>query len=182
MSTVALTYRDYAALPDDGRRYELWEGTLHELTSPATRHQHVLGKLHVILCRHVDERALGLVYVAPLDVILSDHTVLQPDIIFVARNHASVVADRGVEGPPTLAIEILSPSTAADDRGRKRDLYARYGVPFYWIVDGEAETVEAYVLEGDSYRLAASAAGMTPVDLPPFEGLGLAPASLFPPR
>ena len=178
-----LTYRDYAALPDDGHRYELWEGDLHEVTSPGIRHQRIAFKLARVLADHVETLGLGEVFCSPLDVLLSDLTVLQPDVTFVGVNRSdTATADHGIEGAPTLVVEILSSSTAADDRGRKRELYARYGVPYYWIVDGDAETIEAYVLEGESYRLSARAAGEQTVDLPPFDRLDLVPATLFPAR
>ncbi len=86
------------------------------------------------------------------------------------------VRERGIEGPPTLVIEILSPSTTQTDRVRKRQLYARHGVPYYWMVDGEARAIEAYVLGPDGYTLALRAIGDAPVSPPPFEGLALVPA------
>jgi len=81
---------------------------------------------------------------------------------------------------PELAVEILSPSTAAIDRGRKRRLYARYGVPYLWFVDPIARDIEALTLRGGDYAVAVSVAGEQPVDLPPFTDLGLVPASLWP--
>jgi Uma2 family endonuclease len=77
-------------------------------------------------------------------------------------------------------MEILSPTTAVIDRGTKRQLYGRHGVPCYWIVDPEARTVEAWVLVEGSYRLATRASGAEPVSLPPFSDLALIPASLWP--
>jgi Uma2 family endonuclease len=87
---------------------------------------------------------------------------------------------RGVEGAPTLAVEILSPSTAVVDRTRKRELYARYGVPYLWFVDPDTRELAAHVLESGEYRLAARVSGTEPVDLPPFTDLGLVPSSLWP--
>ena len=87
---------------------------------------------------------------------------------------------RGVEGPPTLAIEILSPSTAPTDRTRKRALYARYGVPYLWLVDPDARDVEAHVLRAPEYVVQARVSRPQPVDLPPFTNLGLVPSSLWP--
>ena len=87
---------------------------------------------------------------------------------------------RGVEGAPTLAVEILSPSTAAIDLTRKRELYARYGVPYLWFIHLDARELEAQVLDSGAYRLAARISGTQPVDLPPFTDLGLVPSSLWP--
>src|SRR5262245_37933879 len=102
MSKVIMTYRDYAALPDDGKRYELYEGELVEMPSPTLRHQRAIGNLYTILRRHVDRHGLGEVLLAPFDVILSDTTVFQPDILFIDRTRGSVLAEHGVEGAPTL--------------------------------------------------------------------------------
>ena len=181
---VALTYRDYAALPDDGKRYEIHDGELWEMAAPTLLHQILLGRLFALLNAHVTAQGLGLVMVAPLDVILSDRptetTILQPDIVYVATARGEALHMRGVEGPPTLVVEIFSPSTAAIDRTRKRDLYARYGVPNLWFVDPDAREIEAHVLESGVYRLARRVSGAEPVDLPPFVDLGLVPSSLWP--
>src|SRR5262249_34935151 len=107
-------------------------------------------------------------------------TVLQPDLLYVEANRSNVLQTRGVEGPPTLAVEIFSPSTMRIDRGRKRQLYARHGVPFLWFVDPDAREIEALVLGAGDYTVAACVSGDRPVDLPPFTGLGLVPDSLWP--
>ena len=180
---TALTYRDYAALPDDGKRYEIHDGELIEMSAPTPWHQIVLLNLATALDAHVRARTLGRVLVAPLDVILSDRpgetTILQPDIIFLDRTRLGLISQRAIEGPPTLAVEILSPSTAMIDRTRKRQLYARYRVPNYWLVDVDARDIEACVLRSGEYVLAARVSGAEPVDLSPFVGLGLVPASLW---
>jgi Uma2 family endonuclease len=177
---IALTYRDYEALPNDGKRYEIHDGELYVTAAPTSDHQIVLTRLLAFLHAHVEARQLGIVLPAPLDVILADTTILQPDIVYIDRQRRSSLAKRGMEGPPTLAIEILSPTTAVVDRGAKRHLYARYGVPYFWIVDLEARAVEAYELRGPDYICVATAAGPQPTDLPPFGDLGLVPDGLWP--
>jgi Uma2 family endonuclease len=181
---VAWTYQDYAALPDDGKRYEIHDGELSEMSAPTMLHQILLLELAMVLAAHVRTRNLGLVMVAPLDVILidtpSETTVLQPDIVYLDNGRLDAARMRGVEGAPTLAVEILSPSTAVTDRTRKRELYARYGVPHLWFVDPDTRELAAHVLESGEYRLAARVSGTEPVDLPPFTDLGLVPASLWP--
>ena len=177
------TYADYAALPDDGKRYEIHDGELCELTSPNIRHQIVSGNLNDVLRAHVKGKRLGTVLYAPIDVILSDlpteTTVLQPDLLYIDPTRQSVLRMRGVDGAPTLAVEIFSPSTIRIDRGRKRRLYARYGVPNLWFVDPIERCVEALVLDAGDYTLAARVSGDRPVDLPPFTDLGLVPDSLW---
>ena len=178
------TYADYAAMPDDGKRYEIHDGELCELTGPNTRHQIVSANLSDVLRAHVKSRRLGIVLYAPLDVILSDRptetTVLQPDLIYVDPSRQRALQMRGVDGAPTLAVEIFSPSTIHIDRGRKRALYARYGVPYLWFVDPVARDIEALVLTAGDYSIAARVSGARPVDVPPFIGLGLVPDSLWP--
>jgi Uma2 family endonuclease len=178
--SAVLTYHDYAALPEDGRRYELHDGALSMTPAPGTLHQRVSRNLGVLLHRHVEARQLGEVFFAPLDVILSETTVVQPDLVYIDGAHRRAVSSRGIEGPPTLVVEILSPSTATIDRVTKPHLYARYGVPHLWLVDPEAQALEALVLEPGGYSLAVRAVGATPVGPPPFQDLALVPSSLWP--
>ena len=173
-----LTYSDYAALPDDGRRYELHHGELTVTPAPGLRHQRVDIALGSRLYNHVRARGLGEVLPAPTDCILSDITVLQPDLLYVATDRLAIISERGIEGAPTLVIEVLSPSTARLDRDRKMRLYAEHGVPYYWIVDPEARSIEAFALAGAAYAPAARLTS-EPAALPPFSDLTLDPASIW---
>lgn len=177
---VVLTYKEYAALPADGRRYELHEGELSVTPAPSPRHQRILGSLNEIVRQHVRARNLGEVLFAPVDCILDETTVVQPDLVYLDPTRLGAVSDRGIEGPPTLVVEILSPTTTLIDRSTKLQLYARHGVPHYWIVDPDARAVEAYGLTGSGYQLAARASGSVPVSLPPFPDLDLIPDALWP--
>lgn len=176
---VLLTYQDYAELPADGRRYEILEGELAVNPAPNPNHQRCLGRLHVLTWLHATTHGLGEVLMAPLDVILDEFTIVQPDLVYLDPSRAGQVSERGIEGPPTLVVEVLSPSTARVDRVRKRQLYARFGVPYYWIVAPDNRSVEAYALEGEDYRLLATATGRQPVGLAPFPSLELVPESLW---
>jgi len=177
---VILTYKDYEALPADGRRYELHDGEVSVTPAPGSTHQRISRNLLVILHQHVTARGLGEVLDAPIDCILSDSSIVQPDIVFVETGRLSAISARGVEGPPSLVVEILSPSTAQIDRGVKLQLYARYGVLYYWIVDPEARSIEAFRVSGAAYQLAGRLEGTPPAALPPFVDLALDPASLWP--
>ena len=177
---VRLTYADYAELPDDGRRYELHEGELSVTPAPGTSHQATLLNLAVILHGHVRARGLGEILPAPTDCILDNFTVVQPDIVFVEAARRSVVSERGIEGAPTLAVEVISPSTGAIDRRRKLQLYARYAVPCYWIVDPPARTIETHALAHGQYQAAGVLSGATPASLPPFGDLTLSPEEIWP--
>jgi Uma2 family endonuclease len=179
MARTILTYADYAALPDDGRRYELHEGELSVTPAPGVRHQRVSARLFDTLRHHVETRRLGEVLYAPVDCILTDSTVVQPDIVYVSPDLSALISERAIEGAPTLAVEILSPSSERIDRQRKLDLYARHGVPYYWIVDPAARVIVAHVLTAGAYHLAARLAGEAPQALPPFDGLRLDPAAIW---
>jgi Uma2 family endonuclease len=179
-SGVVLTYEDYAALPDDGRRYEIHEGVLSVTPGPGTPHQRISAKLYGLLHRHVEAHSLGEVLYAPVDVILSGTTVVQPDLLFVDTARASAVSIRGIEGPPSLVVEIISPSTPTIDRRTKLQLYARHRVPYYWIVDPDVRAIDGYELADDVYRLALRASGTAQGALPPFPELRFTPDSLWP--
>src|SRR2546422_9215581 len=106
---ILLTYRDYCELPDDGRRYEIHDGELSGTPAPNPRHQRLVGAIYRILFAHVRSGGLGEVLLSPIDVILSDIAIVQPDVVYLERSRAGAVSSRGIEGTPTLAVEILSP-------------------------------------------------------------------------
>jgi Uma2 family endonuclease len=176
---IVLTYKEYEALPADGRRYEIHEGELSVVPAPSPEHQIISGNLFMILSSHVKAKGIGRVLYAPLDVVLSDTSIVQPDIVYLDPARLGSLSRRGVEGPPTLVVEILSPTTTLIDRSTKHQLYARHGVPFFWLVDPEGRMVEAFILGPQGYTLAVRASGSGPVCPPPFPDINLIPASLW---
>jgi Uma2 family endonuclease len=154
---ILLTYDDYCLLPNDRNRYEILDGELSVTPAPTTRHQTALGNLYRFLANHVVANQLGKLFIAPTDLILASTTVVQPDLIFVGNDRLNIVTERAIEGSPTLVIEILSPTTHRTDRVTKAQLYAKYQVPQYWLMDPDQRTLEAYELVIDRYDLAASA-------------------------
>ena len=142
-----LTYADLAAMSEDGMRRELLDGELLVSPSPRTRHQEISWRLTAILAQHLDASGGGRAFAAPLDVVFDDHTVLEPDLLFIGEDRAGIITEKNIQGSPSLVIEILS--EARVDRVRKRDLYARFEVPEYWIVDPDADRIEIYRF-GDS--------------------------------
>lgn len=147
------TYEDYLQIPDDGQRYEIIWGELHVVPSPIPAHQRIAISLASLLLAHVRSNRLGEVYAAPLDVVLAVHNVVQPDVLFIAQEHLSIVTATNVTGAPDLVVEVLSPGTAARDRSTKRDAYAAAGVPHYWLVDPRSRSLEAYELRQAAYAL-----------------------------
>ncbi len=153
------TYDDYAALPDDGNRYEVIEGELVMAPAPRVSHQRCSGNLYFILRQHVESHRLGEVLAAPCDVVLDKRNVLQPDLIFISNARAEVVTELNLQGAPDLAVEILSPSSLRRVRVQKMRIYARHGVPHLWLIDAQARTLEEFVLDGSTYRLASTGEG-----------------------
>ena len=168
---VILTYDDYAQIPNDRNRYELFEGELVVTPSPSWAHQTVVTNLAWAVSDYVRRNNLGKVAVAPMDVLLSNITVVQPDLLFVARERLSIIQPRYVQGPPDLVVEVISPSTVANDRQVKQQLYARYAVPHFWLFDPEERRADAYQLTEGNYQLAATAEGSERFAAPPYPDL-----------
>jgi Uma2 family endonuclease len=147
-----LTYDDYLTLPNDGKRYQILEGELDVTPAPSTMHQKVSARLEFRLMGHVEEHNLGLVLHAPVDVLLDEQNVVQPDIVFVSNKRLPIVEDRYIAGAPDLVVEILSPTTSRIDRGIKSALYARFGVAWYWLVDPAERCLEEYEIRSGGYH------------------------------
>ena len=146
---VKVTYFEYSTLPETGPRYQLVEGELIMTPAPSYRHQTVQVRLTVALYNFAEPRGLGIVRGSPLDVILSQDSSPQPDVVYVSAARRSIIAPEGLRGAPDLCIEVLSERTKSLDRVAKRALYARHGVTEYWIVDPDANTVDLYRLQED---------------------------------
>jgi Uma2 family endonuclease len=146
------TYDDYKKLPDDGNRYEILNGVLLLMPSPKDSHQNAAGWIYHHLVIHVRLAGLGKVRMAPLDVKLDEKNTFQPDVLVVLNEHLDRLTEDGVMGAPDLTVEVLSPSTALEDRVDKHREYALAGVPEYWIVSTERHTVEVFTLKGREYR------------------------------
>ncbi len=145
-----LTVEDLDALPDDGHRYEIIDGTLIVSPGPELRHQTVQSELLRLLYGGCP--ADLIVLASPTDVVLADDTVVQPDALVVRR--ADLVGRR-LTATPLLVVEVLSPSTRLIDLNLKKARYERAGVPSYWVVDPELLRVTAWELPGGSYEAVA---------------------------
>lgn len=146
------TYEDYAALPEDGRRYEIVNGVLIMAPAPTPSHQSISLRLSHYLLIHVELVGLGRVFPGPVDVELGRKNVFQPDVVVVLNEHLERVQEKKIVGAPDLVVEVASPSTAAIDRLIKYDAYARAGIAEYWIVKPTRRNVEVLVLEKGEYR------------------------------
>ena len=144
------TYEDLRHTPDDGKRYEVLEGKLVVSPSPTWKHQRVSRKLNALLSR-AEEEDKGCAVYAPMDVVLSDREVAQPDLLFIAKERLSIITAENVQGAPDLVVEIISEGSRKRDAITKRHIYERYGVRFYWLVDPEEETVRVCELKDGAY-------------------------------
>ena len=142
--TRPYTVEDVRALPDDRNRYETIAGELFVTPCPSLRHQAVLARLHLTIGPYVEQHQLGQLLFAPFDVVYGPMTLVEPDLLFVSSRRRQVLTEREVIGAPDLVVEVLSPSTARTDRGRKRALYQETGVREYWIVYAEQNLVEIW--------------------------------------
>ena len=175
---VRFTYEDYLNTPED-KRYELLDGELVMVASPNIPHQRAAR----VMVRHVDgfveRRDLGEIFFAPTDVILSDTDVVQPDLLFVSHERASIIRQDAIHGAPDLVVEILSPSTAQRDLTFKRRLYAKYGVKEYWQVNIDERRVTVLSLGDNDYEVAAVYGSGQTLTSPALQGFALAIDEIF---
>jgi Uma2 family endonuclease len=173
------TVQDYMALDDD-RPCQVVAGVLHVSPAPTSRHQRCVVTLVRLLDGFVVARRLGLVFVAPTDVVLSELDVVQPDVLFVSEARRHLARRRGIEGAPDLVVEVLSPSTEALDRRGKLSAYAVAGVAEHWLVDLDEARVE--VRRGPGLPLHETVRSGGQVTTPLLPGLTLAVDALVPPE
>jgi Uma2 family endonuclease len=147
-STAAyeMTAEKFFQLPEGPPYFELIDGDLYMAPSPLRLHQRILVRLTYELQSCLEDHPIGEFYVAPSDVVFSDNIVLNPDLYYVRNERRSILADHGATGAPDLVVEILSPSTAQRDVGRKREIYAESGVEEFWVVSPKTRAVEVYRL------------------------------------
>ena len=138
-----LTYDDFLLFPDDGKRHEIIDGEHYVTPSPNLRHQRLVGRLFLSIGNYLAAHpGAGQLFLAPLDVVLSYHDVVEPDLLFVAGDQSAIMTEKNIQGPPALVIEVISKSTRKKDAQTKRRLFERTGVREYWLVDPELDLVQ----------------------------------------
>jgi Uma2 family endonuclease len=172
VSTTKMTAQQFLRLGEDppGVRLELVNGEVAGSPSPSPRHSHVVVNLITILNNHILDRDLGELH-QDVDTILDRFNVRRPDVLFFAKSRTHLIGSKAIEGPPDLAVEVISPSSVEVDRQDKFAQYREAGVAHYWIIDPAIKTIETWKLEGGQYVLVGRGQGAATVNLSPFPDL-----------
>jgi Uma2 family endonuclease len=161
IATRRYTHKDLDETPDDGKRYEIIDGDLIVSAAPIRPHQKLLYRFTRFVGDHVDERRLGEVYFAPVDVEFSEDNVVQPDLLFILTERLNIYRGNTVYGPPDIVLEIHSPSSQFRDRTDKFRLYERNKVPEYWQADPDCQTLTIHALNASrTYERSEPADGI----------------------
>lgn len=153
------TYDEMVAdLPESNQPVELWNGEIIMSPAPHPNHQRIVRNFFRKLDQFVERRGLGEVLFSPVDVVLTQRRVVQPDVLFIAKARRGIVKNY-VDGVPDLAMEVISEGSWQRDRIQKKALYEQFGLPEYWIVDPDSETIEVFVLVKGVYQVHSRAVG-----------------------
>jgi Uma2 family endonuclease len=176
-----LTYEDYLLFPEDGLRHEILDGEHYVTSAPSRWHQAASRNLTYFFAGFLRRNLLGSIFTAPFEVVLSEHDIVQPDLLFISKERLGILTEKNVQGAPDLIIEILSDTTQRRDKTLKRDIYERFGVLEYWLVDPQRQTVRVF-RSSDAGFVAAldlSAAAADVLATPLLPGLEIPVAEIF---
>ena len=150
---------------------EVWEslpeGTLCQLINnkliispaPIVIHQQILNEINVEISIFLRKNPIGKLIISPADVHFSKENILQPDLLFIKKENAKIIRNKGIFGSPDLVIEVLSPSTSQLDYEDKKIVYERFGVQEYFIVDPNSKSVESFFLKNKEYEMQETEEG-----------------------
>ena len=179
--TKRLTYSDYVQLtPPDSGQYQLIQGELVTMTSPNTRHQSIILNISYHLQSFLHKNGLGKLFLSPMDVVMGEGEVYQPDILFILESNQKIIEDTKINGIPDMIVEVLSPSNAYYDLVVKKKIYEQCGVKEYWIVDPLQNTLDLYVLHNNKFehKIQIEKKGKIPSEI--FPGLDLDLETILP--
>ncbi len=169
------TWEDVWAFPEDRNLYEVIDGELYVMTPPLLVHQEISFRVALVFHAATDGGRLGKVYPAPVGVKLGEQNLVEPDIIYVAREHFSRIKAEYVDGPPDIVVEILSPSTRGKDLNEKAELYARSGIPEYWQFDPRRRSIVVLRLVNGAYQAEPTTDGIARSRVLPGVAVPIAP-------
>lgn len=134
--------------------YELINGEIMKRTAPSLLHQRASGRLITAINNFLEEHPMGEAFTAPIDMGLDEHNGLQPDLVFISKERSFLIEDGDyIKGTPDLVVEIISPGYVRRDRVEKKDIYERFAVREYWLIDPTSRTVEIYAMRDNAYYL-----------------------------
>lgn len=173
------TVKEQGGLYPEFDRFEIIEGIHYDLSSaPTINHQKLIMELSNSL--YTSCRQNGVILTAPLDVYLDEEdNHFQPDLIFIANENTDIIKEKYIKGAPDLVAEILSPSTSANDKIRKKAQYERFGIKEYWIVDPVHLVIDQFILHHEAYHLHATYADDTIIQSEQFSCISVNTAELF---
>ena len=176
-----LTYEDYLLFPEDGNRHEILDGEHYVTAAPYLRHQSVIVELTSWIAPFVRQRRLGRFYIAPVDVLLAKHDIVQPDLLFISNASMKILTEKNVQGAPDLVVEVLSDSTRKRDEGIKLERYELLGIQEYWVVDPKRSEARIYRRLGERLQPVAelTAAARDLLTSPFFPGLEIPLFEIF---
>ncbi len=149
----------FQMLPE-GTLAELINGTIYMSPAPTTQHQRIIRKLAFQISSFIENQNLGEVFFAPCDVYFDEHAnAVQPDIIFISTKKNGIVQKSGIHGVPDLLIEVLSSGNSEHDTVIKKQLYQKFGVQEYWVVNPETKETTGYSLKDNTYILSGHFTG-----------------------
>jgi Uma2 family endonuclease len=172
ISTTKMTAEQFLMLGEDppGIRMELVNGEVALSPSPAPKHSHVVVNLLTILNNHILADDLGELH-QDVDTLLDNFNIRRPDILFYSNENLDLIGEKFMEGPPDLAVEVVSPGSVTIDRKTKFTQYRKAGVRFYWIVDPQLKTIEGWELKNRRYVPVGRGQGSAVISLAPFVDL-----------
>ncbi len=149
------TFKDFMLFNDENEKiYELIYGRLIRMPPPITEHQRIAKRIEAKFYE-LEEKGMGEMFHAPIGVRFSDEVALQPDILFILRGREYIIKEKFIDGVFDLVVEIISKGTKRRDTKIKKEIYERFGVKEYWIVNPFDESIEVYVLnEQGKYGLS----------------------------
>ena len=142
---IYYTFKDLQKLPEwpEGPLIELIAGELYLVPSPIPLHQDITRNLIIKLSNYLSKKAIGKIYNAPIDVKLSNEDVVIPDLIFISNENKTIIKEKFIEGTPDLVIEILS-SNKTRDLIEKFELYQKYKVKEYWVINPQEKSITIF--------------------------------------
>jgi Uma2 family endonuclease len=178
-TVISSKLAEFDNLPEGPPYYELIRNQIIEMPPPTTFHQSIGGKIHLFIGMYLLKYPIGRLYYAPVNILLDEFNVLQPDLLFVSNERLSIITEKRIEGAPDWVCEILSPSTRKNDLTVKKELYQAHGVKEYWIVDPDIRTVEVLSNKDSVFVSYGVVQGNIAVASSIFTGLNLTAEAIF---